>query len=395
MRDWPSVSARGELFTYADAAAQVRAALPPSYGVTQAPNGPIDVRDERQKLVCRIQLRVLTGGSQWLTLAPLRGYERKCDRIRCWLEHGGVHPSWQWKQARVPMAADDPANVAVARVLERLLEIQQANLPGVLAGEDPEFLHDLRVANRRARTVVRQMDAAFAPADAARIAAELRWLGAQTGPTRDLEVLLATLDPVTAELEPLRLLLERRLVHARAEMTVSLRSQRATQLDSTLTRLVQEAAQRAPAAIGVAELAGARIRRLHRRMVRAGGAISAQIEPQVYHELRKQGKELRYLLELFGLALFDNTAVGELIAALKELQDVLGRHQDCAVHAATLRQLAPQLAAQPGGVGALLATGSVIAGLEARQAEAREHFESSFNIFASARQRKLVARVFD
>ncbi len=390
------MSARGELFTYADAAAQVRAALPPSYGVTRAPDGVIDVRDERQKLVCRIRVRVLAGGSQWLTLTPLRGYERKCERIRCWLERGGLRPSWQWKQARVPMVVDEPANVAAARVLQRLLEIQQANLPGVLVGEDPEFLHDLRVANRRARSVVRQMRAAFLPEPAARIAAELRWLGAQTGATRDLEVLLATLDPATAELAPVRLLLERRLARARAEMTVTLRSPRAAQLDSTLTRLLQDAAQRAPAAaLPVAELAAARIRRLHRRIVRAGGAISAPMEPQAYHALRKQGKELRYLLELFGLALFDNSAVSELITALKELQDVLGRHQDCAVQATTLRQLAPELAAQAGGAAALLATGAVIARLETQQAEAREHFESSFNVFASARQRKLVARVFD
>jgi CHAD domain-containing protein len=390
------VSARGELFTFADAPAQVRSALAPGYGLTQAPDGLIQVRDERQKLVCRIQVRVLAGGSQWLTLAPLRGYERESERIRLRLEAGGLRAAWQWKQARVEMAPDEPAAVVVARVLQRLLEIQQANLPGVLAGEDAEFLHDLRVANRRARVAASQMRAALAPGSAARIGAELRWLGAQTAVTRDLEVLLATREAAVAELLPLRLVLERRLVQARAEMTAALSSPRAAQWEASLTRLVQDAGQAAPVAGPlVAELAAARIRRLHRLMVRAGRVLDAQTDAQAYHDLRKQGKALRYLLELFGLALFDSGAVSELITSLKQLQDVLGRHQDCAVHAAMLRELAPELAAGGDGAAALLATGALIAGLEAQQREAREQFQERFRAFASARQCKLVSRLSD
>lgn len=390
------MSARGELFTFGDAAAQVRTALPPSYGLTHATCGRIDLRDERQKLVCRIELRALPGGSQWLTLVPLRGYDRDCERIRHWLEAGGLRPAWQWKQARVPMAADEPANVAAARVLERLLEIQQANLPGVLVGEEPEYLHDLRVANRRARTVVRQMRVALDPAAAGRLSDELRWLAAQTTSTRDLEVLLETLDASAAQLAPLRLLLERRLERARAEMTAMLRSSRRTQLEQTLESLLDVAARASGAVVPpVAVLAATRIRRQHRRMVRSGAAIGPTTEAQAYHDLRKQGKELRYLLELFGTALFDTQAVSELIATLKQLQDVLGCHQDCAVHAATLRTLAPELAASPGGAEALLAAGALLAGLEAQQAAARERFQAAFSGFASPRARGLVARICD
>ena len=45
------------------------------------------------------------------------------------------------------------------------------------------------------------------------------------------------------------------------------------------------------------------------------------------HELRKVGKELRYLLEFFG-GIFDPETVKPMLKALKALQDVLGRFQD-------------------------------------------------------------------
>ncbi len=61
------------------------------------------------------------------------------------------------------MAADERSDVVVARVLARLLEIQDANLPGALADSDVEFLHDFRVAIRRTRSVLREMRGVFAP----------------------------------------------------------------------------------------------------------------------------------------------------------------------------------------------------------------------------------------
>ena len=87
------------------------------------------------------------------------------------------------------------------------------------------------------------------------------------------------------------------------------------------------------------ELAGARIRKVYRRMVAIGRAIDDD-SPRRGRctTLRKRGKELRYLLEMFGglLAAARGQADGR---ALKDLQDVLGRFQDREVQAAALRAL--------------------------------------------------------
>ena len=95
-----------------------------------------------------------------------------------------------------------------------------------------------------------------------------------------------------------------------------------------------------------------------------GDAIGADSEPAEYHELRKQGKELRYLLELFGAPLFPADVVKPMIKSLKALQDVLGRHQDREVQAATLRSLSASVAAVSDGPAALMAMGVLVERLE-------------------------------
>ena len=57
-------------------------------------------------------------------------------------------------------------------------------------------------------------------------------------------------------------------------------------------------------------------------MVRDGRAIDDESPPESLHDLRKRGKELRYLLELFG-SLFPPSVVKPMVSALKGLQDVL------------------------------------------------------------------------
>ena len=88
------------------------------------------------------------------------------------------------------MAADERSDVVVSRVLLRLLEIQDANLPGALGDSDVEFLHDFRVAIRRTRSVLREMRGVFAPDDLERVRASFKWLQDQTSATRDLDVYL-------------------------------------------------------------------------------------------------------------------------------------------------------------------------------------------------------------
>ncbi|MDE3129773.1 MAG: CHAD domain-containing protein [Acidobacteriota bacterium] len=400
------MSARGELVSFEAPLQPARAALRGDYSVS-AGEGGLEVRDVRQKLVCRIAVAPAPGGSFWLTLTPLRGYTGDAGRIRRRLLAAGFLAEEGWRSAAVPMAAQERADVVVARVLRRLLEIQDANLPGVLADADLEFLHDYRVAIRRTRSVLREMRVVFDPAELARVRDSFRWLQNETGPTRDLDVYLEELaelralapDWRQADLSPLEPLLRERHRRARGEMERALVSARAGTLRQEWGELLAKLARGgedapSPAAQPIAGLAAARIYRVQRTMVKMGRAIGPGAAPAQYHELRKRGKELRYLLELFGGQLFGPGVVQPLIRALKGLQDVLGRHQDREVQIEMLNEIAEELVSRPGGVGALMAIGTLIERLEDEARDARAEFAGAFAEFASPAQCKLVAREF-
>jgi CHAD domain-containing protein len=129
------------------------------------------------------------------------------------------------------------------------------------------------------------------------------------------------------------------------------------------------------------------------RMLQMGGAIDETSPAEALHDLRKRGKELRYLLELFG-GLWPAETVKPMVRTLKGLQDVLGRHQDREVQADSMRALAPELTGVTGGTDALLSLGVLVERLEREQHEARDHFAESFAAFAAGEQRDIVDRTF-
>jgi CHAD domain-containing protein len=144
----------------------------------------------------------------------------------------------------------------------------------------------------------------------------------------------------------------------------------------------------------VGALAGERIRKVYRRMVKMGRAISVSSPPQDLHELRKKGKELRYLLELFATPLYPEQVVRPMVSTLKSLQNLLGRHQDREVQVGTLRALSNEVAALPGGSTALMAIGILVERLDADQLRCRSRFEERFAAFASKSQRRLIEDTF-
>jgi CHAD domain-containing protein len=147
------------------------------------------------------------------------------------------------------------------------------------------------------------------------------------------------------------------------------------------------------AAHPIGGLAAARIAKVYLKMVRTGGAIDDSSPAEALHELRKTGKELRYLLEFFQ-GIFPASRVKPMVRALKALQDTLGRFQDRQVQGELIRSLREEVKTLPGGADALMAMGRLIARLEEEQRQAREDFEGRFAAFASPRQQQLVRETF-
>jgi CHAD domain-containing protein len=307
----------------------------------------------------------------------------------------------------VSLAYGQRADAAAAAVLRRLLDTIHANFDGALAGEDSEYLHQLRISVRRSRTVQRQLAAVFPPLELPGYRSEFRWLQRITGEARDADVyaedfpsLRAMLpESMHADLEPLRPVLAHWRLAARGETGAALRSRRAAELLSDWERLLEVLPERplddrpdARAPIGM--LAGQRIWRAYRRVVKLGRAIDERSPAADYHELRKKGKELRYLLELFGAPLFGAEVVEPLVKSLKGLQDVLGRHQDREVQMALLRTLGAEVSTLRGGPEALMAMGVLIDRLAADELAARADFGERFAALAEPEQRHQVKSAF-
>ena len=394
----------------------------------------IDVLDAERKTVVRMTLEqpaAVTSSSSHRPLRPrvrlagVRGYDDELAAVQRTLEDelhfkraeeplideavravGGV-PGGVPSKISVPLAPDQRADAATVAILRALLRVIEANVDGTLADIDAEFLHDFRVAVRRSRAVQREMKGVFPPAALAAFRAEFKWLQTISGDSRDLDVYVlefdATRELVPAamqpELDPLLDVLQERRLAARREMAKALRSARTrgglSEWEAFLEELVERDVEDRPDATRpIGEVAGGRIRRVYRRMVRMGAAITPDSPAEDYHELRKKGKELRYLLELYGTPLFPADVVKPMIKTLKSLQDVLGRHQDREVQRAMLASLRDEVAARPGGPAALMAMGALVQRLGEDEQAARDEFHESFAVFAAKAQRRLVKETF-
>jgi CHAD domain-containing protein len=321
------------------------------------------------------------------------------------VEAAGGRPGGVSSKPKVELQEGMAASAAAGLVLGRLAEIAEANLAGTLDDLDTEFLHDLRVSIRRARSLLRELKGAFAPGPLAHLRAELRWAQGITGPVRDLDVQLLEWDHLTglvpeeraADLAPLHKLLADRRARELATLRRGLRGARfAAAMDAwrALAAAAEQPGDGGPLAGAPVELVGGgRIRHVYRRMVRDGRAIGEDSPAEALHDLRKRGKELRYLLEFFG-GLYPAKVVKPMVSALKDLQDMLGRYQDRSVQVEALRGMGDDLAGAAGGPDALIALGSLIDALEADQRAARAEFEDRFAAFASKSERSQVRHTF-
>ena len=348
-----------------------------------------------------------------VTISPLRGYQAQAAKLAeavarapgvARAEHSvfesavrtaGRRPGDYTSKIDVRLTADMPAALAVCTVLTRLFTTAQANVPGTIRDVDTEFLHDLRIAVRRTRSVLKLARAALPAGLADRYRPEFKWLGDLTTPTRDLDVyllgypamagkLIAGTEP---ELRPFHDYLARQRASAQRQLASGLRSARYSRLARSWQHDLKQVAAAPGRRPATGRFAAGRIARAHQRVLRSGGSIDAAAPPQALHDLRKLCKELRYLLEVFA-SLHDPADQWRAVNELKALQDCLGEFQDTEVQQAELRAFATKMMADASAPAeTLLAMGEIAAGLAVRQRAARGEFAGLFAGFASARSR--------
>jgi inorganic triphosphatase YgiF len=157
------------------------------------------------ELVCELELEVKAGPAwrayqvalQLLEAVPLLVEDRsKAERGMALHERVPRKPR---QTPPSPVAAGMTSNDAFTALVQSCLAHYTANQRGTLDGADPEYLHQMRVALRRLRSVFSTFAPLFSATALAPPAAETRWLAQVLGPARDWDVFNADiLPPVTA-----------------------------------------------------------------------------------------------------------------------------------------------------------------------------------------------------
>jgi inorganic triphosphatase YgiF len=245
--------------------------------------------------------------------------------------------------------------------------IARACLRQLLANEsaatkrNAEALHQMRIALRRLRAAISLFSAVVTDPRVEAIKAELKWLGRELAPARDLDsFLIEALRPLRKQQanEPglvsiSRMFARERLKsYRRAQEAVESARFRALVLDttewieagawSTSNDPLMVARRTAPVEILAAEQLSRRRKRIRRR-----GAEIGELSPEQLHQLRIQIKKTRYAAEFFASVYRGKKSAKrceKFRSALKQLQNCLGGFNDIM----TRKALCATILARPG-----------------------------------------------
>ena len=393
---------------------------------------PMTLRDKEGKAVLRLALerikarepgkaRAVPLGTR-LTVEAVRGYGKVETKARRLLDRKfsalaeaaplyveglaaiGVTAGDYSSKLRLALDPDMPAGEAARHIHLTLLDTMVRNEKGSAVAIDPEYLHDFRVAVRRTRSALGQVDKGVLPdAVIEKAKSDFRWVGQQTNHMRDIDVYLldypklrATLPAAyKAHLQPFHDYLADQSRSEVKKVATMLRGKRYRRIrDEWRAYLAAEGDTAEHGELPIKQLADRRIWKVYRLVMKEGGAIDAGSPAEALHELRITCKKLRYLLEFFQ-SLYPQKPLHALVKSLKTFQNVLGEFQDTEVQSLAILAFGREMAAA--GVAPIetqMAMGMVADSILQRQAGARRDFDAHFEAFSRRAIRKSFAQLF-
>ena len=281
----------------------------------------------------------------------------------------------------------DPARVFTDTVGACLAHLQANELPAA-DGDDPEGVHQARVAIRRLRALVGLYRATMRPDVLNSLRTELRWLQGALGPAREWDVFLTeTLTPLDEAFpgEPGLAALRRA---AEAERRAAYRTVTETLHDTRYLRLElqtalwlesrewlnPDAAARFAEPGSLETFAGDVLERAYHKLRKAGRRHEG-LDSAGLHRVRILAKKLRYAGEFFE-SLYPRKPTRRFLKRLAGIQEALGSMNDAAVAQHLLGVLTARLEAE-GADGPMVATGcGLVRGWQAAVvATDRSHFD--------------------
>jgi len=276
------------------------------------------------------------------------------------VDHGATAPSpaeavalaaARLAEGRTPgLRPDDPWAEAGRKVLRFHLAKMLARVPGVIAGDDAEEVHAMRVAARRMRAAWRVFGGGFERDARRRYRGELRVIGARLGAVRDLDVLIEILAShrdhgsarQRAGLEPLLAAWRAEREARRLDLVAAIRSERFAEFIGDYEAFAETPGR---AALVVPPHSPAQVRNRMPATIWAAyqdvwafDVDLATADLATLHELRIAAKWLRYTLEFVREPL--EPQVTALIRPVVAIQDHLGDQHDQHVAALLAREFA-------------------------------------------------------
>jgi len=260
---------------------------------------------------------------------------------------------------------------------------------GVRTGEDPEAVHQARVATRRLRSTLRTFSSLLDPDWTDRLRDELKWLADLLGQVRDTDVLLERFNEHLAALPAADAKVGPRLLAALVDQRDSarrrlLRAMATERYAVLLDDLVAAAA--APALLPGADRPAAQVmpplvakpwKKLRKQVGKAGD----DPPDDQLHQIRIRAKRARYAAEAVEPVI--GQPAEDYADAVADLQSVLGDHQDAVVGEAWLREAAGSARRD-----VALVAGLLIAAERASAADTRERWRA---VWKTASRKKLRA----
>jgi CHAD domain-containing protein len=254
------------------------------------------------------------------------------------------HPAAKKKAKRLPQQAFDAADSfpwILPRLLEERLAAVLAPMATVREDEDPEGVHDMRVAIRRLRGTLEPAEPFYPPKAYKRALRRVKALARSLGAVRDADVHLISLRKRLNKAAPD----EQAGIAGLIDNIVTDRLGSRADLDPVLDRwegphadhlvevrdLLAKARGRKQKDRTRDSVAAVALRSLSARLEELGDSVGILSTPdhgdaEEFHEVRIVAKRLRYTLEIFSPVLGPD--IDDLLAELKTLQDLLGDLHD-------------------------------------------------------------------
>ncbi|MFC1493804.1 CHAD domain-containing protein [Thermodesulfobacteriota bacterium] len=302
-----------------------------------------------------------------------------------------------------PNMRSDDATKVILRFLLQIIRINEVNIEKDL---DTEFIHDFRVAVRRTRSALGQIQYVFPSKTTDRFKKDFAFIGKLTNELRDLDVYLLKEDtykekltPVLSDgIDPLFGYLREKRSKAFQKVIRGLKSKKYANIlkdwEAFLDKPQQSSSTASNAQLSIIDLASKRIYKKYLSVVKAGNLILEKSDDRMLHVLRIHCKKLRYLMEFFS-SLFPPKKMNILIDQLKKLQDNLGNFNDLRVQEEYLMAIARELpVTQEQLKKKLLAIGGLVGILGRERQIVKDTFAKTFTDFASPGNNDLFQELF-